>query len=70
MNNIEELIQEGAIIEEEHAETYAWMLRTIEEGNIPSAQEFYEHIAADHISEHEDYYPALRAMEKSLEESE
>lgn len=54
-------LDEGFIVEHEHAITYtvieAYLKRT---GGLPSMQKFVEMIARDHLREHPDYYTRLK----------
>ena len=59
----------GIEVEQEHVKTYKWFVAEMQAGKIPTPEDFYKHIAMDHLSEHKKYYTYLEAMEELLEET-
>lgn len=57
---VDSLIEEGTKVEEEHSETYRWMIDECKKGHPPKAHEFFERIALDHLNEDPDYYFKLK----------
>ena len=70
-------LQIGAKIEHEHKGTLEWLKAYLEKHKeLPSLEDFAEHIAGDHIGEHPKYYTdmlipgeqALKSKEKPEED--
>ena len=67
MDTLEEevnsLINQGIRVEEEHSQTYLWLVDNFKKGKIPPARVFFERIALDHLHEDPEYYSKLQKME-------
>lgn len=64
MKEIDTQLQMGKKVESEHRGTYDFLVECVnKEQELPSADEFFELIAADHLKEFPDYYTRLKKME-------
>ena len=67
MDTLEEevnsLINQGIRVEEEHSQTYLWLVDNFKKGKIPPARVFFERIALRHLHEDPEYYSKLQKME-------
>lgn len=70
VSQINQLV-EGTKIEHEHKPTYEFIVKSLADtGKPPSAEDFYKHIAEDHLSDDKIYYTHLIAMLKKTGETD
>ena len=63
-NKLDEQLESGVIIEEEHKETIERIIEDVRNNNIQDFKVYFGWIAKDHIKEYKDYYTRLIKMEK------